>query len=203
LHQVFVGDKTVGSSTGADTGGAEVTGGFKAYIYKHDVIPLIEKEVNAFLSTVDSFRLSIDFIKGGFNYSLHDRGSKPTLDNCSGYQKFVVGLAMRIALSRIGAVGQNIKHLFIDEGFVACDIDNIQKVSDILSSMMESNNYKSIMLMSHLDSIRDIAETRVNIGRSEDGETSFIRFGLQKEPYKAVAGTGGKKAAAASSDIKI
>ena len=198
LHQVFVGDKTVG----ADTGGAEVTGGFKAYIYKHDVIPLIEKEVNAFLSTVDSFRLSIDFIKGGFNYSLHDRGSKPTLDNCSGYQKFVVGLAMRIALSRIGAVGQNIKHLFIDEGFVACDIDNIQKVSDILSSMMESNNYKSIMLMSHLDSIRDIAETRVNIGRSEDGETSFIRFGLQKEPYKAVAGTGGKKAAA-SSDIKI
>lgn len=160
---LFVGDKK--------------TDGFKHWVYRSMVVPLIENEVNNFIKHLEDFRLKILVRNDNFIYMLEDRGSKPTLDHASGYQKFVVGLGMRVALSRIGAVGQNIKHMFIDEGFAACDAVNIQKTKDIIELLATLGGYKSILLISHLDVIRDIADIRIDIGR--DTNTSHIRFGNQ------------------------
>lgn len=161
FHTVFVGSKTVD--------------GFKTWMYKTVVIPLIEKEINQFIQSIDHFKINIALKNGVFIYTLDDRDCNPTLDHASGYQRFVLGLAMRVALSRLGAVGQNIKHLFIDEGFTACDATNINKVGDIIDIIKECGGYRSIILMSHLDTIRDITSTRIDIQRSEP--YSSIRYG--------------------------
>ena len=155
--------------------------GFKMWVYKTKVLPLIEEQVNLFIGQVDSFTLSIRIRKGHFIYMLHDRGSNPTLDHASGYQKFLVGLAMRVALSRIGAVGQNIKHIFIDEGFVAFDSANMLKIKEIMDMMLRMGSYKSIMLITHLENIKEIATMQVDVHRAEGAKTSYIRMGLKRK----------------------
>ncbi len=163
--------------------------GFKSHVYRDLVLPLIQREVNDFISTVDSFQLSIRLRDNQFMFFLEDRGSSPTLDHASGYQRFVVGLAMRVALARIGVVGQNVKHLFIDEGFVACDSDNITKTSDILKEMFAFGGYRSMILMSHVEAIREIAEIHIPILRERGNKASLIQWGGVKSTKAAAIET--------------
>lgn len=149
--------------------------GYKEWIYRERVVPLVTEEVNMFLSTIESIRLRMVYDKKCFIYYLEDRGNTPTLDKASGYQNFVVGLAMRLALARIGAVGQNVRHIFIDEGFTACDVGNIEKVPVLLRGIMRYGGYKSIVLMSHLEPVQEAAGVRIDIERK--GMFSFIKWG--------------------------
>lgn len=180
LIGIFVGEKGGPSS------------GFKAWVYRTEVVPLLENEVNAFLGPLEDFRFVVKYHNGSLLYSLNDRGNQPTLDHASGYQRFIVGLAMRIALARIGAVGQNIRHLFMDEGFVACDSTNIGKVEIILRNMMIVGGYSSVLLMSHLDAIREVAQTRIDIRRSDDDLFSHITWGKEYPAFKKTQKTESK-----------
>lgn len=187
LAAVFVGEKGVDNQ------------GFKAWVYTREIVPLIEGEVNRFIEPLDDFRLVIRYHNGALLYSIRDRGNEPTLDHASGYQRFLVGLAMRIALSRIGAIGQNVKHIVIDEGFTACDASNIQKVGSILRGLMAIGGYSSVLLMSHLEAIREVAETRIDIRRSEDDAFSNITWGV---PYPVFAKNKKVELAAAAGEKK-
>jgi DNA repair exonuclease SbcCD ATPase subunit/DNA repair exonuclease SbcCD nuclease subunit len=149
--------------------------GYKEWVYKHNVIPLIEKEINRFLSLIDTIRLKITYSNKSFQYMVIDRGNTPTLAMSSGYQRFIIGISLRLAFACIGATGQNIRHLFIDEGFVACDAFNLEKVQSMLHKMMEYGGYSSIILMSHLEAIRDAADMSIDIHR--EGLFSNIRWG--------------------------
>lgn len=154
--------------------------GYKEWVYKHYVIPLIQSHINSFLGLIDNINLEIIYTNKTFQYIVHDRNNTPNLSMTSGYQRFIIGLALRIAFAKIGAVGQNIKHLFIDEGFVACDIYNLDKVNMILKAIYTYGGYDSIMLMSHLDTIRSAADICIDIKRICDNnscEYSQIHFG--------------------------
>ena len=165
LETKFIGDKTSDE-------------GYKEWIYKNHVIPLIEKEINRFLSLIDTIRLKITYTDKSFQYMVIDRGNMPTLAMCSGYQRFIVSIALRLAFACIGATGQNIRHFFIDEGFVACDAFNLEKVQGMLRKMLEYGGYENIILMSHLEAIREAADLNINIER--DGMFSQIQWGT---PY--------------------
>jgi DNA repair exonuclease SbcCD ATPase subunit len=162
LENRFIGDKN----------GDE---GYKEWVYKQHVIPLIEKEINRFLSLIDTIRLKITYTNKSFQYMVIDRGNTPTLAMSSGYQRFIIGISLRLAFACIGATGQNIRHLFIDEGFVACDAFNLEKVQSMLRKMMEYGGYVSIILMSHLEAIRDAADLSIDIHR--EGLFSNVRWG--------------------------
>ena len=168
LQQRFVGDKTASHK------------GFKAYVYEECVLPLIQHEVNRFIGTIEPFRIKIRTKNTRFIFLLEDRGCSPTLDHASGYQKFVVGLGMRLALSRIQAAGHNVKHLFLDEGFVACDAGNLQKTAGMLEEILEYGGYRSMILMSHLDTIRDAAHVRIGLRRSADDRCSVLQWGQRR-----------------------
>jgi DNA repair exonuclease SbcCD ATPase subunit len=162
LDVVFMGDKTTSD-------------GYKEWIYKSQVIPMINREMNNFLGLFENFAFLMSYDKKHFIYMLEDRGNKPTLDKASGYQNFIIGLAFRIILTRIGCIGQQMKHLFIDEGFTACDAQNIEKVPSMLKSILTYGDYASITLMSHLDSVRECASVHINIERKEP--FSYIHYG--------------------------
>lgn len=186
LEEKFMGDKTQSD-------------GYKEWVYRHKVIPLLEKEVNQFLATTDPIRLKIDYRGKKLIYTVLDRGNEPTLDHASGYQKYMINLAMRAGLARISAVGQNISAMFIDEGFVACDSVNIEKTHMIMANIMEYSGYDVMVIMSHLDTIRDAADVQVDIRNA--GAFSYIQHGMPyptvmvaKEPT-VVAGAAGAAAA--------
>lgn len=174
LESSFIGDK-------------QNSDGYKEWIYREKVVSLLESEVNKFLMHIEQFRLRIHYDRKCFMYYLEDRGNMPTLDKASGYQNFVVGIAMRLALSRIGAVGQNVRHLFIDEGFTACDMANIEKVPALLRAIIVYGGYESILLISHLDHVREAAAIRVHIKR--EGMYSTIQFGKQYPSFDTTSST--------------
>ena len=161
--------------------------GFKTFVYERRVLPLLEREANTFLAGVDAFRLRIRLKGARLIFMLDDRGCTPTLDHASGYQRFVTGLAMRVALARVGAVGRCVRHLFLDEGFVACDADNLQKTSDMLQDLMALGGYRSMLLMSHLDVIRDAVGTRITIRRNPGDACSLLQWGARRAPVPKAA----------------
>jgi DNA repair exonuclease SbcCD ATPase subunit len=164
----------IGKGSGSGGGGCD---GFKQYINKSVVYPLIEESVNRFISNIDDFKFKIKIRKSNIIYVLEDRGSTPTLDHASGYQKFIIGLGMRLTLSRLGALGQKIPYMFIDEGFVALDATNIYKTKDIIDLIKEIGDYQFIMMISHLDAIREVAELQINVVRPIGSKSSNIRVG--------------------------
>lgn len=149
--------------------------GYKEWIYKEKVVPLINQSMNAFLEQFEQFTFKMLYKNKTFIYLLQDRGNEPTLDKASGYQNFIIGIGLRITLARLGAVGQQFKHLFIDEGFTACDTTNIAKIPQLLQSVMQYGEYKSILLMSHLENVRECASLVINLERKDP--YSFIKFG--------------------------
>ena len=173
LQRRFVGERT--------------EDGFKTYMYRERVLPLIEAHVNEFLGAVDTFRLKIRTKGSRFIYMLEDRGNQPTLDHASGYQRFVVSLGMRVALARIGAVGQNVRHLFLDEGFTACDAENLQKTSDLLQDILRMGGYRSIVMMSHLDAIREAAQVWIPVSRADGATHSRMMFGPRRMRLRRIA----------------
>lgn len=160
------------------------TDGYKEWIYKQKVIPLLNQEMNYFLSLFEDFRFKMIYDKRQFIYLLEDRGNEPTLDKASGYQNFIVSVAFRLALTGIGALGQQFKHLMIDEGFTACDASNIEKVPILLKSIMDYGKYHSILLMSHMDSVRECSQVSIHIKREDP--YSYIHYG---EPYPKIEKT--------------
>jgi DNA repair exonuclease SbcCD ATPase subunit len=164
LDTLFIGDKTQSD-------------GYKEWIYKQQVLPLLNREMNQFLQMFENFSFEMTYDKKHFIYMIHDRGNSPTLDKASGYQNFIIGLALRIILARIGAVGQQIKHMFIDEGFTACDSINIEKVPLLLESILKYGDYHSLLIMSHLDSVRECSHINIDIQRKDP--FSYIQYGLE------------------------
>jgi DNA repair exonuclease SbcCD ATPase subunit/DNA repair exonuclease SbcCD nuclease subunit len=149
--------------------------GYKKWIYVTKVIPLLQKELNRCLRGVESLRMKIDYDKGGFVYMVEDGDRKPSLDKASGYQNFIISLCMRITLGRIGATHHNLRQLIIDEGFTSCDADNLGKMPEFLSSLLRNGDYDSVLLMSHLEGIRESTSVKIDI--QQEGPFSIIRWG--------------------------
>ena len=157
--------------------------GYRNWIYRTRVIPRIEDEVNGFLRMLDPstpLRLEIAYDGGAFAYHLADRGNRPCLELASGYQRFLLGLGMRVVLARMGAMGPHLRHLFIDEGFVAFDPQHMEHVPDLLHKILAYGGYDSMVLMSHLELVQDAADVRIELRRAIDGRSSELRYG---KPY--------------------
>lgn len=168
LDERLVGEKGKGATT--DT--------FKEWVYANHVLPMIERQVNQYLSNIDDIRFRIGYGTKTLQYYVKDRTNETSYAASSGYQQFIIGLAMRQALAMIGGSGNNLQHMFIDEGFTACDVRNIEKTHSMLNILIEMGHYKSILLVSHLESIKDVVPLKINIQRN--GAFTRLKYG---EPY--------------------
>ncbi len=153
--------------------------GYKKWMYTAKVIPILQKELNHCLKGVENLRMKIDYDKGAFTYTVEDGDRKPSLDKASGYQNFIISLCMRITLGRIGATRHDIRQLIIDEGFTSCDADNLTKMPDFLRTLLHKKDYDSVLLMSHLDGIRESTTMKIDI--HQEGPFSRLTVG---DPYQ-------------------
>jgi DNA repair exonuclease SbcCD ATPase subunit len=151
--------------------------GYKKWLYKTQITPVLTREVNKCIRSIESLRLIVSYENGGFVYMVEDGARKPTLDKASGYQNFIISLCMRITLARIGAMSHNIRQFIIDEGFTSCDADNLARMPHFLECLLKNKDFDSILLMSHLDGIRECASVYVDI--LADDTFSNIRYGKE------------------------
>ena len=134
-------------------------------------IPIIEKEVNEILHQVVEFGVSIQTDgKNVMAYIVRDNRKWP-LELAGGMEKFLSGLALRVALINVSNLPK-CNTIFIDEGFGTLDAENLSSISSLFSIL--KGHFDFIIVISHLDSMRDMVNTRLEIVK-ENG-FSKIKF---------------------------
>ena len=94
-----------------------------------------------------------------------------SINQASGFQNFVISMCLRLSL-----FGNKIcNQLFIDEGFTACDKDNLSIVPNFLKNLLLIFN--TIIVVSHIDIIQDNIDDKIEIKYDKIKKTSIIKYG--------------------------
>jgi DNA repair exonuclease SbcCD ATPase subunit len=132
-----------------------------------EMLPKLEVAVNDLLNQMVEFTLV--FEADGKNIHMKIRYNDEqcwALELASGMEKFISSLAIRVALTGVSSLPKS-NFLIIDEGLGTLDRDNLASIS-MLFNMLRTK-FDFIMLISHVDEVRDVADSLVEIRRSADG----------------------------------
>ena len=134
-------------------------------------MPVIESEVNNILAQVVDFSLSMDTDGKNINAKIVYEDQEWVLEMCSGMEKFISGLAIRVALINICGLPRP-NFLVIDEGFGTLDADNLSSLFMMMQYL--KTQFDFIWVISHLEQMRDIVDGLIEI-KKENG-FSKIKF---------------------------
>lgn len=134
--------------------------GLQFDIIKKSTQSLIQAS-NNFLRSVANFELVADIGDAWIDIYYVENSIKRPLDMASGYMKFAINIAMRLAVMMSSLTSP--EFIFIDEGFGALDSTNMTKILDILSCA--SVNVKNMFVVSHRMEIQSILEYPIIIER--------------------------------------
>ena len=129
-------------------------------------IPAIESEINNILTQIVEFTISLEVdgknILGKLNYD-HERIWP--LENSSGMERFISSLAIRVALLNASNLPKP-NFMIIDEGLGTLDPENLSSMGTMMGIL--KSQFDFIILISHLDTARDMVDKVIEIKR-EDG----------------------------------
>ena len=129
-------------------------------------LPLINNEIAKVLANVVEFE--VFFENDGRHlkiYIKHPRHEPRPLEMGSGAEKTIAAMAIRLALLTVSNLPKS--DLFIlDEPGTALDADNMEGFISILE--LVKSYFKTVLLISHLDSLKDCVDMQVTIDK-EDG----------------------------------
>ena len=133
------------------------------------LLPSIEDEINNILSNMVDFKITLDMDGKNINsYIVYDDNYWP-LELCSGMERFISSMGFRIALSNISAIPRP-NFFALDEGLGVLDSTNLNSIYLLFNYMREI--YDFTMIISHIDSVRDMVDTSITIANKEGN--SFI-----------------------------
>ena len=150
------------------------------------LIPQIEEETNQLLSKMTDNRLYTTLEttrerrtgKGDpietLDISIADELGKRSYESYSGGEAFRINLALRIALSKVLArrSGASLPVLFLDEGFGTQDSIGREKILDTIATI--SDQFEKIIVITHLDDLKDAFPTRIEVTKDHAGSTYSI-----------------------------
>jgi DNA repair exonuclease SbcCD ATPase subunit/DNA repair exonuclease SbcCD nuclease subunit len=127
------------------------------------IIPSLQTEVNNVLSQMVEFTVALDVDGKNINGKIvYDDERYWPLELASGMEKFIAGLAIRVALMSVSNLPKS-NFLIIDEGFGVLDSDNLSSVFTLFNVLKA--RFEFIVLISHLDAVRDITDHTIEINR--------------------------------------
>jgi len=161
---------------------------FKTYkidLYENHILKKLMVKTNSYIKLLcheNTKNFELDFMINEhkdiihINWLIHNTCSDNnikqviSINQASGFQKFVISLALRMSLYS----NTQTEQLFIDEGFTACDNQNLSLVPSFLKKLL--NTFSCIVIVSHIDIIKDSADIIVNIEYDKDTKTSHIKL---------------------------
>ncbi|CAB4142808.1 AAA domain containing protein [uncultured Caudovirales phage] len=123
-------------------------------------LPVIETEVNNILGQVVDFGLVMEVDGKNINAKIVYDDQHWPLEMCSGMEKFISGLAIRVALINICNLPRP-NFLVIDEGFGTLDSDNLSSLFMMMQYL--KTQFDFIWVISHLEQMRDIVDGLIEI----------------------------------------
>jgi DNA repair exonuclease SbcCD ATPase subunit len=134
-------------------------------------LPMIEGEVNNILGQIVDFGVQLDMDGKNINANIVYDDQKWSLEMCSGMEKFISGLAIRIALINVCNLPRP-NFLVVDEGFGTLDNENLTSLYMLFAYL--KTQFDFVMIISHIDSMRDVVDTLMEI-KKVDG-FSNVKF---------------------------
>jgi DNA repair exonuclease SbcCD ATPase subunit len=123
-------------------------------------LPMIEGEVNNILGQIVDFGLQLDMDGKNINANIVYDDQKWSLEMCSGMEKFISGLAIRIALINVCNLPRP-NFLVVDEGFGTLDNENLTSLYMLFAYL--KTQFDFVMIISHIDSMRDVVDSLMEI----------------------------------------
>ena len=134
-------------------------------------LPMIEGEVNNILAQIVEFGMQLEIDGKSINAYLVYGDQRWSLEMCSGMERFISGLAIRVALINVCNLPRP-NFLIIDEGFGTLDAENLQSLYMLFTYL--KTQFDFVMVISHIDSMRDVVDDLIEI-RKENG-FSNVKF---------------------------
>ena len=163
--------------------------GYRTWLYQTHISLTIHQHVNRVLRLmcvdrplqIDSEWLdTIDTLA----WFIRDGSHRVIIEKASGFQRFIVGIAFRVAFHQIGFSRVRFHQIFIDEGFTACDAEHLERVPVFLKGLL--HYYHAIYLVTHLEDLKSSTSHHIYITRDED-HLSRIQHGVRSEPLAKIA----------------
>ena len=104
------------------------------------------------------------------NYIAYSDDRSWPLEMASGMEKFISGLAIRIALTNISNLPRP-NFIAIDEGWGTMDSDNLNSLYQLFQYL--KNIYQFSLIISHIDTMRDFTDILLEI-KQENGHSKII-----------------------------
>lgn len=136
-------------------------------------LPEINAEIASILQGVTGFTVELESDEGSNEMSIYINygDSRRIIECCSGMEKMMSALAIRVALINVSALPKS-DMLIIDEGFGSLDSGNIEACSRFLESLKKW--FKTILVISHVDAIKDSVDNILEITRkSQDAHVKY------------------------------
>jgi DNA repair exonuclease SbcCD ATPase subunit len=128
-------------------------------------LPVINSEIAKVLSNIVDF--DVFFQEDGRKLDIlirHPKHDPRPIEMCSGAEKTVTAMAIRLALLSVSSLPKG--NIFIlDEPGTALDADNMEGFIRILQLI--KMYFKTVILISHVDSLKDIVDVEITIDKNE------------------------------------
>jgi len=131
-------------------------------------IPAIEGEINNILGQVVDFTMQLEVDGKNINANINYDDQTWPLEMCSGMERFISGLAIRVGLINVCNLPRP-NFLVIDEGLGTLDSENLQSVFLLFNYL--KTQFDFVVLISHLETSRDFVDGLIEI-KKVDGFSS-------------------------------
>jgi exonuclease SbcC len=147
-------------------------------------LPQIESSANDLLDRLSNGQMSIRFatqaeykdkkrddLKETLDIQISDGAGLRDYEMYSGGEAFRVNFAIRLALSEVlaGRKGARLQTLVIDEGFGSQDAQGRQRLIEAIN--LVKPDFAKILVITHLDELKDAFPTRIEVEKTERGST--------------------------------
>ena len=129
------------------------------------MLPIINQEISTVLNTIVDFEVFFDNVDNKLEiYIKHPKYDPRPLSMGSGAEKTIASMAIRLALISITNLPKS--ELFIlDEPATALDQDHLEGFIRLLQ--MIKSQFKTVLLISHLESLKDIVDMTIEIQKTD------------------------------------
>ena len=150
-----------------------------------EIVPEIEQEASKILRDLSNGRMDVNFkfgrkTKAGkmteeLIVEAVDQGRSHPVSRYSGGERMRINLALRLGVSEVVAKRSGykgrIETLVIDEGFGPLDEEGRRATVEILQALRQ--RFKKILVISHIDDVREAFETRLMVNKPIGGYSSI------------------------------
>lgn len=156
---------------------------FRTLVQTYVLRPLLNN-ANIYLGKItDRYALTCSETDEQLSILVEDRYNKNQIRSVtvlSGGERFMVSLALSLALSSLNAPGMNVNILFIDEGFGTLDENTLDSVMQTLETLQEiaGQSNRRVGIISHRSELAERIPTQIVVRRCGEGRSMVEVHGI-------------------------